>query len=222
MFICQSLIVVKNATFNGWKVEKRDGKQAGDQIMAKSNILEIIQGLQQAAANAYDGAHDERYSYDGEVRKVGLRREEGEPLIDKRVIDGFGVKFYNDYMCITYQSDIQLKEIYGGGFEDEIARKINEIKKFLQKEYKAITGNSITLTSRGEPSILAQSTSRVRSFVNAVQHFNISGVKEDDFSLSKGSENRKVDDAIRKFLEMGSHQAKRPQNVTYKKGANQK
>ena len=28
--------------------------------MAESNILEIIQGLGQAAANAYDGAHDER------------------------------------------------------------------------------------------------------------------------------------------------------------------
>jgi hypothetical protein len=62
----------------------------------------------------------------------------------------------------------------------------------------------------------------VRSFVNAKQHYSISGVKEDEFSLSKGSENRKVDDAIRKFLEMGRQQAKRPQNVTYKKGANQK
>ena len=29
--------------------------------MADSNILEIIQGLAQAAANGYDGAHDERY-----------------------------------------------------------------------------------------------------------------------------------------------------------------
>ena len=190
--------------------------------MAKSNILDIIQGLQQAAANAYDGAHDERYSYDSRAIKVGISREEGDPILDKRVIDGFGVKFYNDSMCITYQSDVQLKEIYGGGFEDEIARKLNDIKKFLQKEYKAITGNSITLTAQGEPSILAQSTSRVRSFVNAKQHYSISGVKEDDFSLAKGSENRKVDDAIRKFLEMGRQQAKRPQNVTYKKGANQK
>ena len=190
--------------------------------MAKSNILDIIQGLQQAAANAYDGAHDERYSYDSRAIKEGISREDGDPILDKRVIDGFGVQFYNDSMCITYQSDVQLKEIYGGGFEDEIARKLNDIKKFLQKEYKAITGNSITLTAQGEPSILAQSTSMVRSFVNAKQHYSISGVKEDEFSLSKGSENRKVDDAIRKFLEMGRQSAKRPQNVTYKKGANQK
>ena len=56
--------------------------------MAKSNMLEIIQGLAQAAANGYDGAHDERYVRDGEAKKVGLRREEGCPLLDKRVNDG--------------------------------------------------------------------------------------------------------------------------------------
>jgi hypothetical protein len=190
--------------------------------MAKSNILQIIRGLQQAASNAYDGAHEEKYSHDGQARKVGLSREEGDPILDKRVIDGFGVKFYNEGLCITYQSEVKLKEIYGGDFENEIARKLNEIKKFLQKEYKSITGNSITLTAKGDPTILAQSTSRVRSFVNAQQHYSISGVEEDDFSLPKGSENRKVDDAVRKFLEMGRQQAKRPQNVTFKKGANQK
>ena len=40
-------------------------------------------------------------------------------------------------MIITYQSEIKLKEVYAGGFESEIERRINEVKKFLQKEYKA-------------------------------------------------------------------------------------
>ena len=35
--------------------------------------LEIIQGLSQAAANAYDGSHDERFSLDGQARQVGLQ-----------------------------------------------------------------------------------------------------------------------------------------------------
>ena len=48
-----------------------------------NTTLEIIQGLAQAAANVYDGAHDERYSYDGESRTMGLKREEGCPLMDK-------------------------------------------------------------------------------------------------------------------------------------------
>ena len=52
--------------------------------MAESNILEIVQGLAQAAANGYDGAHDERYSYDGKARKIGLKREEGEITYKQR------------------------------------------------------------------------------------------------------------------------------------------
>ena len=77
-----------------------------------SNTLEIIQGLAQAAANAYDGSHDERFVRDGEVKKIGLKREEGCPIMDNRVMDGFKVKFSGDSMCIHYQSDIKLKEVY--------------------------------------------------------------------------------------------------------------
>ena len=140
--------------------------------------LEIIQGLSQAAANAYDGGHDERFSLDGQARQVGLRREEGCPIMDSRVNDGFSVKFSGNKICITYQSDIRLKEVYDGKFEQEMERQINEIKKFLQKEYKAITGNSITLTKDGDIKILVQSTSRVRSFVQAYQHFIKKGDNE--------------------------------------------
>ena len=185
--------------------------------MAESNIDEIIQGLAQAAAYGYDGAHDERYSHDGKARKIGLKREEGDPLIDSRVMDGFKVKFYENKICIKYQAEIKLKEIYKGGFESEIERMINEIKKFLQKEYKAITGKSVTLTKAGDVEILAQSTSRVRNFIQAYQHFNISGFKEDPLAASKGSENRTVDGAIRNFLELNNNN-KRPQNDTRKKG----
>ena len=180
--------------------------------MAESNILEIIQGLAQAAANSYDGAHDERFVRDGEAKKVGLMREEGCPLMDKRVMDGFDVKFSGNKICIKYQSDIQLKEIHGGGFESEMDRRLNDIKKFLQKEYKTITGSSITLSKEGETQILATSVSRVRSFVQAYSHYKISGLTENPV----GSDGRKVDDAVRKFLELNSN--KRPQNDTRKKG----
>ncbi len=33
-----------------------------------ATTLEIIRGISQAAANAYDGAHSESYSSDGEIR----------------------------------------------------------------------------------------------------------------------------------------------------------
>ena len=111
--------------------------------MSSSNMLEIVQGLAQAAANAYDGAHDKRFSHDGEERKVGLRREEGCAIMDSRVIDGFKVNFSGDTMCISYQSDIKLKEVYAGGFEqgwyaESITTDISSgsILEFIEKENK--------------------------------------------------------------------------------------
>ena len=85
-----------------------------------SKTLEIIQGLAQAAANAYDGVQDERFTLDGEERKAGLKREEGCPIMDKRVNDGFKVSFHGSQACILYQSDILLKDVHSGNFENEI------------------------------------------------------------------------------------------------------
>ena len=53
-----------------------------------ATTLEIIQGLAQAAAHGYDGGYDERYSHDGQARPAGLKREEGDPILDRRGTDG--------------------------------------------------------------------------------------------------------------------------------------
>ena len=97
-----------------------------------------------------------------------------------------------------------------------MVRQLNEIKKFLQREYKAVTGNSITLTSSGEPKILVQSTSRVRSFVQAYQHYKISKVKEEPIMDPAVEDSRKI---TRDFLEKFKA-AKRPLNDTRPKGDN--
>ena len=112
---------------------------------------------------------------------MGLKREEGCALMDKRVMDGFKVRFYGDSMILSYQSDILLKEVYGGKFEQDIESMLNDIKKFLQKEYRKVTGKSVSLTAKSEPSILVQSTSRVRSFVEANQHFKIGNIEAMQF-----------------------------------------
>ena len=103
-------------------------------------------------------------------------------------------------------------------FEGDIVRQLNEIKKFLQKEYKAVTGNSITLTASGEPKVLVQSTSRVRSFVQAYQHYSIGKVKEEPI-MDPAVENSRA--ITRKFLEQVKA-AKRPSNEYIKKGDNEK
>lgn len=60
-----------------------------------ANILDIVRGLSQAAANAYDG-------YENMDEKIGLRREEGHPVLDSRLMDGFKVRFAADNLIVTY------------------------------------------------------------------------------------------------------------------------
>ena len=174
-------------------------------------MLKVVQGLAQAVSDIKANGHDERYAYDGEARPAGLKREEGDIILDPRVNDGFSVRFMGHMMCIMYQADVQLKDIYGGKFENEMQLMINQVKKAIQKEYKKVTGNSVTLTATDEPDILASSVSRVRNFVQAIQHFKISGIKENEYDGS--SENRKIEDSFKKFLEL-SNNNKRPSNDT--------
>ena len=185
--------------------------------MAKKNksvsVLEVVQGLAQAAANAYDGALDE----DGKLREIGLRREEGDILLDERVIDGFGVKFMGPILCINYQTQVQLKEIYSGGFESEMDQTMADISKFLKKEYRKITGKSVSLTKEGEIDVRVESTSRVHSWATAYQMYKIGGVDE-VMVIDEGSEDT-LEKGWKTFLDQGGWKGKRPKNDTRKKGS---
>jgi len=175
-----------------------------------AKTLEIIRAISQAAANAYDGAHDERYTSDGETKKVGLKREEGDPVLDYRVMDGFGVKFGGNKLIITYQSEIMLKDVYSGKFENEVDQMIEKVASYLKKEYKKLTGESLSLTADGEVDAIVQNTSRVRTWVQASKQYKIGNIG--DVSPVGEDLDRKLDKDFRSFLELGGFKGKRPQN----------
>ena len=180
-----------------------------------ATVYEIVQGLAQAAANAYDGALGE----DLEPAKDGiLRREEGDALIDQRVMDGFNVKFYGNMMCLSYHSEIKLKEVYASGFEGEIDQRLTDIKGWLTKEYKKITGKSVTLTEAGEVDVRVENSSRVRSWVIAKKHYKVSGLPAEMNDDNSGS-TAPVEKGWKTFLEQGGW-GKRPDNDTRPKSKN--
>ena len=179
-----------------------------------ATVYEIVQGLSQAAANAYDGALNE----DGEALKAGLQREEGDPLLDKRVMDGFNVKFYGNMMCLIYQSEVQLKEVYDSGFESELDQRLSDIKSWLVKEYKRITGSSVSLTEEGEIDVRVESSSRVRSWVLAKKHYVVGGLDK-EMRNDNPSEDT-LEAGWKTFLEQGGWNGKggtRPDNDSRKK-----
>ena len=180
-----------------------------------STTLDIIRGLAQAAANAHDGQHIESYTSDGRAREVGLKREEGNPITDKRVQDGFSVSFSGSRLKLSYHSEISLKEVHGNGFEDDINDQLKGILSFLKKEYKAVTGNTVGLTPLDEEAdIVVQSISRRRSWVQASRTYKIGGIDGVD-DLDEQESKDRLDDTFKKWLELGK-KAKKPQNVTRK------
>ena len=84
--------------------------------------MEIVRGISQVVANSYDGALDA----DGEPIKIGLKREEGHPINDSRVMDGFKVSFYGTQLCIHYHAEVKLSEVYANGFESDLEQMIED------------------------------------------------------------------------------------------------
>jgi len=152
-----------------------------------ATTLEIIDCISQVLANTYDGALDES----GEPIKIGLRREEGNPLIDNRVMDGFGAYISGDRLHIKYHAEIPLKEVHSNGFESDMESMVEKVKSFIQKEYKKIKKNALTLTEPSEVDVLVEYISRIRTSVKVHKCYRISaiphecGEKETDPAFEK-------------------------------------
>jgi len=168
-----------------------------------ATVLDIVRGISQAAANAYDGVQDEKYALDGEAKKIGLKREEGDALLDSRVIDGFGVKLHGNLLCISYQSDIRLKDVYAGDIEADVDDMIENVAGFIKKEYKKITGDALSLSADGNVDVMVQNTSKVRVFVNGKKFYKI-GNLDGVTPVAEPSEDR-LDKSIRDFLSLGKN-----------------
>lgn len=156
--------------------------------------LDVVRGIMQAAADSYDGALDEK----GEAIKIGLKREEGHPILDTRVMDGFKCVVDGAKLIVKYQSDILLRDVYGGNLENDLEKTFSDIVKHLKKQYKKITGNTLSLKAEGECDAIVQSTSRVRVFVLATKVYEIKNLKNIENRL--GPSEDRLDDKFKKFL----------------------
>jgi len=175
-----------------------------------ASTLEIINGISQAMSNIHDGALDD----EGNPIEIGLKREEGHPINDSRVMDGFFVKLVGgNRLCVYYHGDVKLKEVHDKDFESDMESMIKDVVKFLKKEYKKISGSAISLKKDGEIDIRVESTSRIRAWVIAKCDYTIGGMDADEVSAKS---EYKLDDSIKKWLELGK-KSKKSQNDSRKK-----
>ena len=176
-----------------------------------ATILNIINGISQVLSNTHDGALDD----EGNPIEIGLHREEGDPILDSRVMDGFGVRFGGDELTISYQYDCKLKHVHDKDFESNIDSMINDVVKFIKKEFRKLTGSSRSLKEMCEVDVLVQYISRVRTTVTAKKTYRIGGEPLRSQDGAKDGSKDRLDDTFKKFLELGKG-GKKPSNVTNK------
>jgi len=178
-----------------------------------ATVMEIIQGISQVAANSYDGAKDE----EGKRKETGLKRDKEVPLRDKRVIDGFTIKMHGgNKMCVTYTTEVLATELLAskGKYEDMLLQDVADIVSFIKKEYRKVTGNSLSLKEikETEPRMEVVQTSRVRTEVKVMVDYEIADLP--DLQKEKDSFRQKAAKGMEKWLMLASD--KRPQNDTRK------
>lgn len=149
-------------------------KMASSNKKEKDNgmtLLEVIKGIHQAATNAKDTL------YKDPDNKVGLHREEGNPIYDPRIMDGFNVRVLGDTMRLSYHGQIDLKHVANSSRDaiiNECESMLSDIIKYMKKEYKKITGGSLTLKDLDkEADVLVESSAFNRSWVTAVKNYKI-------------------------------------------------
>ena len=109
---------------------------------------------------------------------------------------------------VSYHSELLLRDVYAKNLENELEQTMSEIVKYLKKQYKKITGNTLSLKERGEVDARVESTSRVRVFVTARKDYEIGNM--DDVEDAGVSSEEKLEKTFKKFLDQASE--KRPTN----------
>ena len=175
-----------------------------------ATVYDIVRGINQAAANAYDGNHKASLRTDGKDDLIGLKREKGCALNDSRVMDGFKVRMSGPKLIVSYQSEMPMSSFHNTKLDEELEQTFADIAKFLKKEYKNLSGDTLSLTEDGPASMMLQNMSKIRTWVQASKVYTVGNMK-DVLPVGEPSEDR-LEDNFKKFLEQSSD--KKPENVT--------
>tara|TARA_R110002110_G_scaffold349463_1_gene559641 strand:+ start:575 stop:1111 length:537 start_codon:yes stop_codon:yes gene_type:complete len=124
---------------------------------------------------------------------IGLKREDGDPILDSRVMDGFNARFHGNHLIINYHSVMSPRDFHRKSVEDirqNILDMFTNIEKFLKKECSAMGVGRLSLTPVGEEDILIQYLNRKRYNCVAKKVYKVRGkgaeeVRGDEQKLHK-------------------------------------
>jgi hypothetical protein len=137
------------------------------------SIYEVVKGISQAIHNKHHGAIDEN----GEIVELGLKREE-QPIKDQRVMDGFGISFHGNLLILKYNSFEPLTHLHEKRFEKEVERRMEDVKKYIVKEFNKHTGHNLRLKEVDEIKVLVETSNRLKALVKAMMAYEVLNLKD--------------------------------------------
>jgi len=168
--------------------------------MAKEmTVLDIVRGISQVMANTHDGATDD----EGKPLEIGLRREEEVSIHDTRVMDGFRVSMVGNQLQVKYHGEVTMDEANDNGFESDMGQRLEDIVSFIKKQFKQVTGSSLSLKKSGDMDAIVQSVGAHRNWVQATCVYEIQNFGKDVEPALQGSSEDRLDKSIRKWLDQG-------------------
>jgi hypothetical protein len=174
------------------------------------SVYEIIKGISEAISNKHDGAIDEN----GKPVEIGLKRED-QPIIDKRIMDGFGISLNGNILVVRYESVEPIQELHQKKFEKHVEGRISEIVSFIKREFEKHTGSALRLKEAGDIKVLVETGNRIKVYVKAMMPYEVLNLKGMVDSVGSKSSTEKLEaiEAANKKMMKG---ALKPKNVTRK------
>lgn len=176
--------------------------------MADVTLAEVMKVLRQVQAQSYDGA----LTFDGKPLKIGMAREELDEY-HRRKIDAFSVASCGvDSVKIKYTSQCRLQEVHENkDFESNTYDIVNSIKSHLQKEYKRISGKSVSLSETKKHPINIQYMSKVNCYLTTCVEYKVGSVGTEE--VKSQEQVHDLNKTIKDFLNQVKVE-KRPLNDT--------
>lgn len=156
-----------------------------DLAVAISNIM---------GQKGYDGAPDV---------KIGLKREEGDPILDSRIMDGFSARIGGNQLIISYQTmmtaaDFHSKKDPAVALKQNLKETFDNIEKFLKTEVSKLKVGSLRLKQIGEDDATIQYLNRNRYNCVAKRVYEILGTDAEAPKSEKQKHHK--DEAIKSFI----------------------
>jgi hypothetical protein len=174
------------------------------------SVYEVVKGISQAIANKHHGATDEN----GKAVDIGLKRDD-QPINDQQVMDGFGISMHGNTLVIRYHSVEPIQSLHQKKYEKQVEMRIDEIKRYITKEFDRLTGNSLRLKEMGDVKVLVETANRVKVIVKAQRAFEILNLKGRVDAVGSQSSREKLEQIADSNKQMMKKPAK-PKNVTRK------